>query len=199
MFFRLPNCLAILRKSLPKSKLIQVREVTDIEGWAAALGSRVGIPTFYLGLPLGASLNLRLFGMWWDCFNKRLTSWKKTIFVERVSLWGKKSSGNKLHLVKWDIVFEAKNLGGLDLRGLEILNDSFLANGCEGFLRRTDNCIWKSIEGGTFGVSGDGWCSKGIGKPCGVELWKGYIGRGLREFWLRTTIFVGSGLKPCSN
>lgn len=50
---------------------------------------------------------------------------------------GEKPSGNKMHLVKWDIVFEAKNLRGLGLRGLEILNDTFLANGCEGFLWRT--------------------------------------------------------------
>lgn len=57
-----------------------------------------------------------------------------------------------------------------------------------------DNCIWKNIIAGKFGVSGDGWCSEGIGKPCGVELWKGYRER-MERIWLRTTTSVGSGFK----
>jgi hypothetical protein len=53
-----------LRINLGKSELVPTGEVVDVESLAYILGSRiVSLPMTYLGMPLGAFLNLFLFGM----------------------------------------------------------------------------------------------------------------------------------------
>jgi len=53
-----------LRINLGKSELVPIGEVVDVESLAYILGSRiVSLPMTYLGMPLGAFLNLFLFGM----------------------------------------------------------------------------------------------------------------------------------------
>ena len=64
---------------MEKSELIPIGRVNDIEDLALKLGCKVGgLPSSYLGLPLGASFKSEVV---WDCveerFRKRLAMWKR--------------------------------------------------------------------------------------------------------------------------
>ena len=68
-----------LKINLDKSELIPMGEMNDIEHLAFELGCKVGgLPSFYLGLPLGAPFK---FMAVWDGveerFKKRLVMWKR--------------------------------------------------------------------------------------------------------------------------
>ena len=68
-----------LRINLEKSEMIPVGRVHNIEGLALELGCKVvGLPSCYLGMPLGAPFNS--LAMWDGVekrFHKRLTMWKR--------------------------------------------------------------------------------------------------------------------------
>ena len=67
-----------LKINLNKSEIIPIGPVTNAEELASELGCKIGsLPTFYLGLPLGAKH--KAFGVWdsiEERFRKRLASWK---------------------------------------------------------------------------------------------------------------------------
>ena len=68
-----------LKINLEKSKLIPVGKVHDIEGLAMELGCKMGgLPSCYLGLPLGAPFKSMAV---WDGveerFRRRLAMWKR--------------------------------------------------------------------------------------------------------------------------
>ncbi|KAJ9691054.1 hypothetical protein PVL29_013294 [Vitis rotundifolia] len=68
-----------LRINLEKSELISVGRVHDIEGLALELGCKVGgLPSSYLGLPLGAPFNsLAVWDGVEERFRRKLAMWKR--------------------------------------------------------------------------------------------------------------------------
>ena len=84
-----------LRVNLEKSENIPMGRVHDIEDLASELGCKVGgLPSCYLGLPLGAPFKLEVV---WDGveerFRKRLAMWKRQYI----------SKGGRLTLI-WSIL-----------------------------------------------------------------------------------------------
>ena len=67
-----------LKINLNKSEIIPIGPVTNAEELASELGCKIGsLPTYYLGLPLGAKH--KALGVWDSIekrFRKRLASWK---------------------------------------------------------------------------------------------------------------------------
>ena len=81
-----------LRINLAKSELIPIREVEEIEEMAVELGCKVGtLPSFYLGLPLGA--HHKAISMW-DGVEERMR--------RRLALWKRQyiSKGGRITLIK---------------------------------------------------------------------------------------------------
>ena len=68
-----------LRINLEKSEMILVGRVLNIEGLALELGCKVGgIPSCYLGMPLGAAFNsLAVWDGLEERFRRRLAMWKR--------------------------------------------------------------------------------------------------------------------------
>lgn len=69
-----------LKINLGKSELFQVGLVPNLEDLAWILGCKIGvIPSYYLGMPLGASYKAK--GVWnpvIDRISSRLSSWKSS-------------------------------------------------------------------------------------------------------------------------
>ncbi|RVW94823.1 DEAD-box ATP-dependent RNA helicase 39 [Vitis vinifera] len=84
----LEACLG-LKVNLEKSELIPVGRVNDIEDLALELGCKVGgLPSSYLGLPLGASFKSEVV---WDCVEERFRKRKVRMRLEKIQrdfLWG---------------------------------------------------------------------------------------------------------------
>ena len=81
-----------LRVNLEKSELIPVGREHDIEDLALELGCKVGgLPSCYLGLPLGAPFKSEVV---WDGVEKR--------FRKRLAMWKRQciSKGGKLTLIR---------------------------------------------------------------------------------------------------
>ena len=81
-----------LRINLEKSEMIPVGRVLNIEGLALELGCKVGgIPSSYLGMPLGAAFNSLAV---WDGVEER--------FRRRLAMWRRQyiSKGGRLTLIR---------------------------------------------------------------------------------------------------
>ena len=67
-----------LRINLEKSEMIPVGRVHNIEGLSLELGCKVGgLPSYYLGMPLGAAFNsLAVWDGVEERFRRRLAMWK---------------------------------------------------------------------------------------------------------------------------
>ena len=81
-----------LKINLEKSELIPVGRVHNIEGLALELGCKVGrLPSYYLGLPLGAPFNSLAV---WDGVEER--------FPRRLAMWKRQyiSKGGRLTLIR---------------------------------------------------------------------------------------------------
>ncbi|KAL6327211.1 hypothetical protein AAG906_015250 [Vitis piasezkii] len=109
-----------LKINLEKSKLIPMGRVHDIEDLALELSCKVGgLPSYYLGLPLGAPFKSAVWDGVEECFQKRLTMWKRQKVrlrlekIQRNFLWGGGALVQKPHLVRWNLVCLDKRKGGL--------------------------------------------------------------------------------------
>ncbi|RVX20087.1 Transposon TX1 uncharacterized 149 kDa protein [Vitis vinifera] len=136
-----------LRINLEKSEMIPVGRVLNIDGLALELGCKVGgIPSSYLGMPLGAAFNSVAV---WDGveerFRRRLAMWRRQKVrlrlekIQRDFLWGGGTLAHKPHLVRWNLVCLEKRKGGLGPQ------------------------VWRR---------GGGWCTRDVMGRNGVGLWK---------------------------
>ncbi|RVW32476.1 hypothetical protein CK203_081299 [Vitis vinifera] len=140
-----------LRINLEKSEMIPVGRVLNIEGLALELGCKVGgIPSSYLGMPLGAAFNS--LAMWdgvEERFRRRLVMWKRQKVrlrlekIQRDFLWGGGTLAHKPYLVRWNLRF---------------------ANERE--------ALWRSVISLKYGVEEGGWCTRDVMGINEVGLWK---------------------------
>ncbi|RVW46613.1 Transposon TX1 uncharacterized 149 kDa protein [Vitis vinifera] len=132
-----------LKVNLEKSELIPVGRVNDIEDLTLELGCKVGgLPSSYLGLPLGAPFKSEVV---WDCVEER----KVRMRLEKIQkdfLWGGGALDQRLHLVRWNLVCLERKKGGLGVRNLVLMNKALLEEG--------------------------GWCTRAERGRHGVGLWK---------------------------
>ncbi|RVW34760.1 LINE-1 reverse transcriptase-like [Vitis vinifera] len=175
-----------LKVNLEKSELIPVGRVNDIEDLALELGCKVGgLPSSYLGLPLGASFKSEVV---WDCveerFRKRLAMWKRQYI----------SKGGRLTLIRstlssLPVYFMSLFLLPRKVRmRLEKIQRDFLWGG--GALDQRPHLwnwrfaierevLWKKVISHKYGVEEGGWCTRAERGRYGVGLWKA-----IRKEWL---------------
>ncbi|RVX09127.1 putative ribonuclease H protein [Vitis vinifera] len=164
--------------------MIPVGRVLNIEGLALELGCKVGgIPSSYLGMPLGAAFNTLAV---WDGvekrFRRRLAMWKRQYISKGKSEVeiGENSKGfsvgggtlaHKPHLVRWNLVCLEKRKGGLGVRNLSLMNNALLCKWNWRFANERD-ALWRSVISLKYGVEEGGCCTRDVMGRNGVGLWK---------------------------
>ena len=96
----------------------------------------------------------------------------------------------KLHLMRWTIVWLDKQQGGLGIRDLSILNEALLGKWSWRFSSERDP-LWKWV---IVGKTRGGWCSKVLREGHCVGVWKAIKGR-WQVFKTRIGFKVGFGKK----
>ncbi|RVX21268.1 putative ribonuclease H protein [Vitis vinifera] len=164
-----------LRINLEKSEMIPVGRVLNIEGLALELGCKVGgIPSSYLGMPLGAAFNtLAVWDGVEERFRRRLAMWKRQYISKggRLTLIRSTMSTHKPHLVRWNLVCLEKRKGGLGVRNLSLMNNALLCKWNWRFANERD-ALWRSVISLKYGVEEGGWCTRDVMGRNGVGLWK---------------------------
>ncbi|RVW84958.1 hypothetical protein CK203_039556 [Vitis vinifera] len=164
-----------LRINLEKSEMIPVGRVLNIEGLALELGCKVGgIPSSYLGMPLGAAFNS--LAMWdgvEERFRRRLVMWKRQYISKggRLTLIRSTMSTHKPYLVRWNLVCLEKRKGGLGVRNLSLMNNALLCKWNWRFANERE-ALWRSVISLKYGVEEGGWCTRDVMGRNGVGLWK---------------------------
>jgi hypothetical protein len=132
------------------------------------------IPTYYLSLfqvPMGVA--------------KRIEK------LQRDFLWGGVGEEFKFHLVKWSKICMTTETGGLGVRNLIHFNQALLGKWLWRFA--TERAAWwQKLVVAKYDIIRGGWCSKEVGGPHGVGLWKG-IRRGWDTFKHYVRFEVGTG------
>lgn len=64
--------------------------------------------------------------------------------LTRKFVWGSTEDQNKVHLVSWDQVCQPKEIGGLGLKGLRLMNEAFMLKICWGPLTQ-HNALWTRV------------------------------------------------------
>jgi hypothetical protein len=117
-----------------------------LDGWAnrhVSLGGRItllnsvlnAIPIFYLSF-------LKI----------PILVWKKIRRIQRDFLWGGNGGRKKISWVKWDVVCQPKNKGGLWVRDIRAVNISLLAK-WRWRLLTNDHVLWKEVLRSKYGDS----------------------------------------------
>ena len=113
-----------LKINLEKSKLIPVGKVHDIEGLAMELGCKMGgLPSCYLGLPLGAPFKSMAV---WDGveerFRRRLAMWKRQYVSKggRLTLIQSTLSSMPIYFVFFLLAKKSKAEIGEDSKGFSV-------------------------------------------------------------------------------
>ncbi|RVX01036.1 hypothetical protein CK203_022884 [Vitis vinifera] len=156
-----------LRINLAKNEIILIGEMEEVDEMAVELGCKVGqLPAIYLGLPLGAP-NKAVSG--WDGVEekvrRRLAIWKKQYISKGENL------EKKVHLVKWEVVCEDKEKGGLGMRKLTLLNKVLLGKWILRFACDKE-ALWKQVFLAKYGQEDFGWRTKKVVGVFGVGVWK---------------------------
>ncbi|RVW99832.1 putative ribonuclease H protein [Vitis vinifera] len=166
-----------LRINLEKSEMIPVGRVLNIEGLALELGCKVGgIPSSYLGMPLGQLSTL------WRCGMGLKSGFVEGLLcgrgmrlrlekIQRDFLWGGGTLAHKPHLVRWNLVCLEKRKGGLGVRNLSLMNNALLCKWNWRFANERD-ALWRSVISLKYGVEEGGWCTRDVMGRNGVGLWK---------------------------
>ncbi|RVW34912.1 putative ribonuclease H protein [Vitis vinifera] len=183
-----------LKVNLEKSELIPVGRVNDIEDLALELGCKVGgLPSSYLGLPLGASFKSEAV---WDCVEERFRKRKVRMRLEKIQrdfLWGGGALDQRPHLVRWNLVCLERKKGGLGVRNLALMNKALLDKWNWRFAIERE-VLWKKVISHKYGVEKGGWCTRAERGRYGVGLWKA-----IRKEWLgmysSLAFRVGNGRK----
>lgn len=94
------------------------------------------------------------------------------------------------NLVKWEVVQQSKDQGGLGIRNLRIQNNSLLLKWLWRFSAE-ESTLWKEVISHKFGQSSP-WCSNEVTCTYGMEVW-----RATRSLWPKlqgnSRIRVGDG------
>ncbi|RVX16491.1 putative ribonuclease H protein [Vitis vinifera] len=148
-------------------------EVEGVLEMAAEIGCRVGqLPTIYLGLPLGAPN--RASSVWdgvEERMRRRLALWKRQFYPKEGELLYKDQWGNKVHLVRWEVVCADKEKGGLGLRKITLLNKALLGKWIWRFTRAKEE-LWKKVLEAKYGKEELGWRTRKANGAFGVGVWK---------------------------
>ncbi|RVX19375.1 putative ribonuclease H protein [Vitis vinifera] len=173
-----------LRINLEKSEMIPVGRVMNIEGLALELGCKVGgIPSSYLGMPLGAAFNsLAVWDGVEERFRRRLAMWKRQYISKggRLTLIRSTMSSMPIYLMS---LFHLPRKVRLRL---EKIQRDFLWGG--GTLAHKPHLVrwnlwnwrfanerdalWRSVISLKYGVEEGGWCTQDVMGRNGVGLWK---------------------------
>ncbi|KAG5619467.1 hypothetical protein H5410_019291 [Solanum commersonii] len=162
-----------------KSNIFPINEVTQIQVLANILRCGVGkLPTVYLGLPLGV-LNIR------DNIIKKtenkLAMWKG----QYLSLGGRKEHKG-YNLVKWNIVQQSKEHGGMGVRNLKLQNNSLLKKWLWRYAEDRPT-LWKNVIQQKYGQNAQ-WCTDESTDTFRNNLGKDIIfqvGNGQKIFFLK--------------
>ncbi|RVW59622.1 putative ribonuclease H protein [Vitis vinifera] len=158
-------CLGF-RINLEKSEMIPVGRVLNIEGLALELGCKVGgIPSSYLGMPLGAAFNsLAVWDGVEERFRRRLAMWKRQYISKggRLALIRSTMSSMPIYLMS---LFHLPRKVRLRL---EKIQRDFLWGG--GTLAHKPHLVrWNLPQ---VWRRGGGWCTRDVMGRNGVGLWK---------------------------
>jgi hypothetical protein len=77
--------------------------------------------------------------------------WKRIVRIQREFLWGGVGGGKKISWVKWEEVCQHKNIGGLGVKDLRVMNISLLAK-WRWMLLEDDKALWKSMLVAKYGI-----------------------------------------------
>jgi len=103
--------------------------------------------------------------------------------LQRDFLWGDIGDDFKYHLVKWSTIFSSKISGGLGMRNMIQFNKVWLGKKLWRFAMERD-VLWRKVVDIKYGSMRGGWCSKEVGGPFEVGVWK-CIKRGWDAFVAR--------------
>jgi hypothetical protein len=93
--------------------------------------------------------------------------------LQRSFIWGDSSEGRKYHAVKWHVITQPKNLGGLGLRRMDVMNKACLMK-LSWELNYGKNALWSEVLLGKYG-RGVTDMLKVIVKPSDSSLWKNLV------------------------
>ena len=156
-----------------------------LSGWKARYLSKGGrltliksvlssLPTYFLSLyPVPSSVACKLEA------------------IQRNFLWGSFGSDFKYHLVRWNIVKQPVDKGGLGVRDIRIFNEALLGKWLWRFLNEKGN-LWRKVVASKYGVVGFGWYPSAPRGSYGFSLWR-YISKGWRNFSPFFSFKVGDG------
>jgi hypothetical protein len=205
-----------LKINLSKSVNVPIGEVGDMKGLSSILGCGVeSLPLTYFGFPLGApyknpliwntvieKMESKLAG-WKHMYlfkGDRLTLIKSTLFniptyylslFQRDFLWGGVGDEFKFHLVNWFKVCMTMEAGGLGVRNLIQFNCVLLGKWLWRIAKEGE-AWWKKLVEVKYDMMRGDWCSKEVGGPYGVGVWK-CIRRGWDNFKQHVRFVVGNG------
>jgi hypothetical protein len=97
---------------------------------------------------------------------------KKVIRVQREFLWGGVRGGKKVCWVKWKVICQAKNKGGLGVRDIRAVNLSLLMKWRWRLLNLEENSLWKEVLVAKYGEhisSKVAW--SGVSRPYFSSSW----------------------------
>ncbi|KEH35783.1 hypothetical protein MTR_3g102690 [Medicago truncatula] len=77
-------------------------------------------------------------------FKLPATVWKKIVRIQREFLWGGAAGGRKIRWVKWSVVCQPKEMGGLGVKDVRLMNLSLLAKWRWRLLNGED-ALWKEV------------------------------------------------------
>ncbi|RVX03347.1 Transposon TX1 uncharacterized 149 kDa protein [Vitis vinifera] len=168
-----------LRINLEKSEMIPVGRVLNIEGLALELGCKVGgIPSSYLGMPLGAAFNsLAVWDGVEERFRRRLVMWKRQYISKggRLTLIRSTMSSMPIYLMS---LFHLPRKVRLRLEKIQrdfLWGGGTLAHKPHLWNWRFANerdALWRSVISLKYGVEEGGWCTRDVMGRNGVGLWK---------------------------
>nr|KAJ0212439.1 hypothetical protein LSAT_V11C400171510 [Lactuca sativa] len=156
-----------LKINLFKSSLLgvgvnqsEVTSLTSITGCAATK-----FPFSYLGIPVGGSMSrVNSWDVIMDRFCKRLSNWK----VKMLSI-GMEEVQRRIHWVKWDIILNSRDNGGLEVGSLDAFKRALLVKWKWWFLHEHSSLWVRLIKGlhGEYGALAHNARSSG-----GMGVWK---------------------------
>jgi hypothetical protein len=113
--------------------------------------------------------------------------------LQRDFLWGGLGDEFKFHLVNWSQICTPKMTGGLGVRRMVPFNRALLGKWLWRFATERD-ALWRKVVDVKYDSLSGGWCSKEVGGPYGVGVWK-CIRRGWAGFANHVRFEVGDGSK----
>lgn len=150
-----------------------------------------------INLSLGGKLTLILYVLMslpiylFSLFFAPINVIKKLEIIIRNFLWDGGVDRKKYHHVAWDIVLKPKNLGGLGVKDLHLMNIALLMKWLWKF-GEDDNPLWKNLVSQKYGIEEHGWYARNPKQAYGCSVWRG-IQNHLVDFKANCKFIVGNG------